>query len=333
MGVFGSKPEKQSQEELNAVRKSRVDYQDFLNNVQINTTTDINNKALTPETGKSIFSQIQSSYDWLKKNPNANLSEVLANKDATTQEIQRLIKTDVPKRKFNNTLIALPSILDVAISEKLITDVQKATFLPTIATESQWYKTNQATATEIDFSQELLKIDSSITTTFVNTEAIKFIKNKMNDIQNMQTSELQSEIYTAQQKQSALREQTVDVQSSVNTVISTSVKVFMTLLIITLCLLSGSFAANFAIGRVPAYRVLYFLYGCVPIFVPFVLLYTIYKRVKDGRIPIYAMLPISIEPSTTRLGRLLWSPFYWIPDQQAMDAFKLFNDNLLSQVV
>ena len=104
-------------------------------------------------------------------------------------------------------------------------------------------------------------------------------------------------------------------------------------MIITLCLLSGSFAANFAIGRVPAYRVLYFLYGCIPIFTPLVLLYTIYKRIKDGRIPVYTMLPISIDPATTRLGRLLWRPFYWIPDQQAIDAFKHFNDSLLSQVV
>ena len=333
MGIFNSKVEKQTQDELNTIRAARVEYQDSLNNFQTNTTSDINKKALTPETGKAIFSQIQTAYDWLKKNPNANMNEILSNKDACLQEISRLVKVDSSKKGFYNTIIAIPAILDIYQKEKLITSEESTKFASIISKENQWYTANQATATVIDFSQEMLNISNSVTTTFANPTAVQRINTDISQVSGMVSSDLQSKLKDIQVKQKNVENQTIDVKSSVNTILLTAIKIFMYFLIITLCLLSGSFAANFAIGRVPAYRVLYFLYGCMPFFAPFVLLYSIYKRVKDGRIPIYAMLPISIEPATTRLGRLLWRPFYWIPDQQAIDAFKLFNDSLPLQVV
>jgi hypothetical protein len=60
------------------------------------------------------------------------------------------------------------------------------------------------------------------------------------------------------------------------------------------------------------------------------ILTAIIKRIKDGPLHLYGILPTSIEPGSTRLGRLLWYPFYWQPDQAALDAYETFQKNLVS---
>jgi len=330
MGISTSKT--QSSEELQALRNARVSYNDYLTNIQVRTKTDISNNAITPETGVSIYTIIKTALSWLKNNPNANINELLANRDATTAEIQRLLTTDTPKRKFLNTLIVLPALMTMYIQQKQITAEQQNKFLPIVSREQSWYNKNQATATEIDFTQEMQKITDAITTVFIDQNIINKFNREINGVQNMPTSQLKSLISNIKVKEQAKIDQTVDLEGSRNLMISTAMQVFWGFLFTVLCLLSGSFAANAAIGRIPAYRVLYFIFGAIPYCMPIVLAYTIYRRIKDGRIPMYAMLPISIEPATTRLGRVLWFPFYWIPDQLAIDAYKAFTESLATQI-
>lgn len=330
MGISTSKI--QTPEELQAVRNARVSYNDYLAKIEVNTKTDIRNNAITPETGVSIYAVIKTALKWLEKNPNANINELLANRDATTAEVQRLFTTDAPKRKFLNTLILLPALMTIYIQQKRITTEQENKFLPTVSREQSWYNNNQATATEIDFTQEMQKITDAVTTVFVDQNIINEFNRDINWAQTIQTSQLKSIISHIKVKEQAKIDQTVDLEGSRNLMFSTASQVFWGFLFTVLCLLSGSFAANAAIGRIPAYRVLYFIYGAIPYCMPIVLAYTIYRRIKDGRIPMYAMLPISIEPATTRLGRVLWFPFYWIPDQLAIDAYKAFTESLATQI-
>jgi hypothetical protein len=214
----------------------------------------------------------------------------------------------------------------------LITIDKEKAFKPVIDSNIKWYNTNKDTAKDIDFSQQLLKLEDSITTIFIDAAIVEEIKRLIKSVQNEDTNLLKSRVSSMTVKQQEVEEQQVDVNSGVKIMTSTAIKVFTSLVIVTLCLLSGGFAANFAIGRVPSYRVLYFIYGCIPFFVPFVLGYTIYKRISEGRISFYAFLPISIESATTRLGKLLWYPFYWVPDQHAIDMYKTYIQSLPLQV-
>jgi len=325
MGNRSTKPaDKQSSSDIKAIRDARVKYQDYLTTMQTNTQTDVSNNALTPETGSVIYKVIQASYKWLKTNPNANLIEILANQDATTIEIKRLMGVDVPKRKFNNTILALPAILDKLVENKTITADKKYAFLPTIITEKAWYSANQEAASNIDFIMEFQKINDTITTTFVDQAVISAIQSQIAAAQAVSTSQLRSQLSQEKVKQKELEKQTVSVTSTGQTIINTATSVFISLFITCFCIMCGSFAANMAIGRVPMYRVLYFIYGCLPICAPFILLYVIYKRMTEGKFYIYALLPCSIEPATTRLGKILWSPFYWIPDQNAIDEYNKY---------
>jgi hypothetical protein len=101
-------------------------------------------------------------------------------------------------------------------------------------------------------------------------------------------------------------------------------KVFLGSIIVAFCIVAGSLAANFAISRPPAYRILYFMYGCIPFFAPLVYMYTLYKRIAEGPISYYGILPLSVEPGITRLGKLLWYPFYYVPDSKAVESFDTF---------
>ena len=88
--------------------------------------------------------------------------------------------------------------------------------------------------------------------------------------------------------------------------------ILLSFFLILLIIFCGSLAANQAIGRDPVYRVIYFIWGMV--FFPVVAIQSLLQRLRVGPIPMYGILPISTEDGTTRLGKLLWSPFYWIPD-------------------
>lgn len=319
-------------DDINTIRNSRVKYKDYLASIQANTESDVSNNSLTPETGSTIYKLIQKSYLWLKNNPNANLIEILSNEDSTTTEIKRLISVDIPKRKFLNTLIAVPTILERVLKEKIITEDKQRAFLAIIKEEKNWYEKNQEIASKIDFTQEFQKINDSVSTVFVDQNAVNTIKSQIDYVQTIPTSQLKSKIADYDTKKKKLEKEEVDVNSAFKIAISTALNVFFSLLFISLCIMCGSFAANIAIGRPPMYRVLYFIYGAFPLFAPFVLIYTIYKRINEGRLSVYSVLPVSIEPATTRIGKFLWYPFYWIPDQHAIDEYNKFMASLPLQV-
>ena len=238
MGNWGSKSSETTKPDtiniINEIRKTRIKYQDYLASIQANTNSDISNRALTPETGSSIYKLIQSAYDWLKKNPNANLNEIYTNQDATTVEVKRLSSVDLPKRKFNNTLIAFPSILDKLVADKIITADKKTLFLPTIISEQAWYKANQATALDIDFAQEFQKINDTITTTFVDQNVVNIIKQQVESAQGIPTSQLNSQLAEYSSKQKTLERQNVDIKSIGQIIISTATKVVLSCLLISI---------------------------------------------------------------------------------------------------
>jgi hypothetical protein len=327
MGQTFSRKE-QTPEEVNKIRAARTDYQDVLSSFQTNTNTDVQNNALTPETGQLILAQIQKAYTWLQKTPNATLLEVYANRDATTAEIQRLITIDMPTREFKNQIAALPVIAEEAFSKNLYTREQTDKLKQLSTTELAWLTKNSPTATTIDFQQEELKVKTSIQQILEKAELVQFCTGKLDAIKSAQPSILDSELLTREQKAKEARNAQIHLDDGVNTITSVALKTFFGFLLVTFCILGGSLAANQAIGRVRAYRILYFIYGAIPVFMPFVLLYILYSRMRFGPIPYYAILPLTIEPATTRFGRILNFPFYWIPDDKSRELTRAFMETV-----
>jgi hypothetical protein len=323
----------QTPEEIKEIRQQRQKYQDYLSTTKTNVEADVNKQAITPESGQAILKKIQGSETWLEKHPNANFNELVTSQDATNVEISRILKTDKPKRVMNNTILALPVIAAEGIQKKTLTNEQAEKLKEIAANTAKWYKKHSATATEIEFSQEQLKLKDSIQTGLVQPDAVMFVQYNLDAASTLQTSDLEANIAKQEANLSEVKSQTVDYKEGANAAISTTAKVFLIFILVIFFLMCGSFAANYAIGRPPAYRVLYFCYGAFPLFAPFILLYSIYRRIRYGKRPLYAMLPISTEPSFTPLGRWFWNPlFYWIPDHNSIQAMKEYTESL-AQVV
>ena len=329
--IFGRQ---QTPEEIKEVRQQRKTYLDYLTTTKTNVDTDVNKQAITPESGQAILKKIQEGETWLQKHPNANFNELTANQDSVSLEISRILKTDKPKRAVKNIVLSLPVIAAEGIQQKALTAEQGEVLKEIAANTDTWYKKKSETATEIEFSQEQLKIKDTIQSGLVQQDAVKYVQDKLTLAVNQNTSTLESQIAKQEASMLALQSQTVDVKDGVSAGLSTARKVFIGVILTLFFLMCGSFAANFAIGRPPAYRVLYFCYGAFPLFAPFVLLYTIYKRLRYGSFPYYAGLPITVEPATSRIGQWIYNPlFHWIPDHNSIQAMKEYTESLSKVVV
>ncbi len=327
MGQFWSQ-KAQTPDEVNALRAARTEYQDTLSSIQTNVQTDIQKQLLTPESGKLVLDRVQVAYTWLQKNPTATLIEIYANRDATTAEVKRILTVDRPKKEFQNILLALPVLADEALAKSMISKEQVAQLKTLAAKQTQWFDANAAKGNTLDFQQQELTLQTELQQILVKPDIVQFFKDKIDAIKTKQPSTLESELAVRDQKAKAARDAEVHIEDGLNAMKRTILITVGSLFLIALCIYSGSLAANAAIGRAPAYRILYFCYGFLPIFMPFVLLYTIFRRIYTGPLPYYGILPLTILPGETRLGKLLKFPFYWVPDAASNQLTKQFIESV-----
>lgn len=326
--LFSGGSAKLTPEQTEELRKKRQEYLDYLSTQQTNTNADVSKKALTPESGTAILNVIKTAQDWMAKNPNADLNTVLAQREQTSTEISRIISTDKPKNTIINVTTMLPIFAKEAEQKQIIKpDVTPK--LDAIAKETKkWFDKNKDKATSIEYNQQTAEFVKKVHEAIVDQKAIEYIDGKLNSVANIDPDSLKKLQQENEQYIQKTEDETVDVNKGFKKILSTATTTFFAFLLITFLVMCGSFAANLAIGRPPAYRVLYFIWGFIPFFAPFVLLYTIYRRIKEGRLAMYAILPVSIEPATTRLGRFFWYPFYYVPDVEQATLYKQFQETL-----
>jgi hypothetical protein len=98
-------------------------------------------------------------------------------------------------------------------------------------------------------------------------------------------------------------------------------------LIFFICSTAGSIAANDAIGRHPAIRVVYFLYGTFPLFAPLVVCYYIY-RYFAGSYPVwYNFLPLTTTVWSNPIMLTIMKPFTYQLDANITYMEKKFDDS------
>jgi hypothetical protein len=109
------------------------------------------------------------------------------------------------------------------------------------------------------------------------------------------------------------------------------IKTFLWLLIPALiffiCTLGGSIAANDAIGRHWAVRIVYFFYGSFPLFSPLVLIYYIYRYFIDTYPVWYNFLPLTTTVYDNSFMRFITKPFYYSDDANIQYMHKKFIDS------
>jgi len=331
MGNLFSKKET-TPAEVQQQRQTRVEYQNYLQTTQTNVNTDVNKKALTPESGQSILQVVQQAMNWLKKNPDASTNQILANRDTTSGEITRILRTDKPKLQFKNVILALPTIADTMKQKKQLTESQVVSLKQITEDTNKWFKSHSEQATPIDFSQEMIKFNDQITQSIKDANTIKQIQANLGAVKDKAASDVLSEVATQQANLKRVQATTIDYNEGYQTTKNVAIKTILSLFLIGICLYSGSWAANFAIGRTYPYRILYFIFGCIPFYVPFVMGYLLYRRFTDGELHWFGILPLTTYApvSGNWLAELLSKPFYWEPTHISVSATDVFQQALTS---
>ncbi len=96
-------------------------------------------------------------------------------------------------------------------------------------------------------------------------------------------------------------------------------------LIVFLCSLAGSIAANDAIGRSPGIRLVYFIYGTIPIFSPLVLIYYIFRYFMKTYPVWYNFLPLTTWQPESSILKTLLTPFVYTEDANTQYMFQQFD--------
>jgi hypothetical protein len=321
MGTYFSK--EKSPEELKEIRQIRIEYQNYLNDIRSKVTADTNSKLLTPESGILVLNQVQKGFDWLKANPNANFSEVLANYDAIQNECKRIIATDKPKREFSNLIKIIPVTAEKFYTDKRI-DKTQLKRLKEISIEAEtWYTKNAAKANELQFSEQRLQLNTSLTEIIPETEIRDDFKRILESGIQYSPADLQNTILMTEKAINKKKELISGTGDSVTVVFNTALKTFLIGLLIMVFIFAGSLAANMAIGRDNGYKIVYFIYGAI--FFPVPIITAIYRRFTQGPFKLYSILPINQVTTDS------WSPFDWIPDAASDDAKKAYDALLTIQ--
>jgi len=316
--------EKKTPEEIQAVREARTKTYFYIQEASKNISNAVSQNILTPETAVQCSTLLTTEKQWLNNNPSPDTEDVTSHYDILTNKVQTLIDNDKPKIQFKNGLLIYEAILKDSVAKGAITKEQYTNLHNVVTKETEWYKKNVNVANELDFQTETQKMTDEIKAGGINSDTINEVKKE---------SKQAPEDVKKQLDEKAKKQETLDLHTGASIAGTTALQVFYRFLLLVLRILSGSFAANLAIGRPPIYRLLYFIYGTLPYCMPFVILYTIYRRIVDGPIPMYAILPVSIDAATTHLGKYLWYPFYWVPDQDSMNQYTQYQRALQGVVI
>jgi len=360
LDIFTPAP-KRTPEETQQILQAIKDYNNAMDDLNVQIKTAVGNNGLLPDTATYLYNLIIGGQKWLKDNPRSDLSAIQINLSSVQQQFKSIMDTEGYRfMSILGILFGANGILGLTKS-KLITAAQEKEFKNVLTTYLTWYKANQYTATPSEFGKQFdsnqkdvqlfIQNDPNLKENLTNINLAFFKEQEgklsFNNIFNIKRSELVALTadalnklgLTSPSQTPAEAKNQINLQmtaaaaatpaSAPAVITSTASQAFNILFLILLVLLGGSFAANLAIGRTIPYRILYFLYGCIPFFSPFVILYVIYLRIRYGPVPLYGIFPLSTESATTRLGKLLWYPFYWIPDTTSDELKVLFEKSLI----
>jgi hypothetical protein len=339
---------KKTPEETQQLLQTIKDYNTALSNLNVKVRTLVGNGQILPDTATQSYKLIIDAQNWLKQNSGADVSEIQINLQELQNKFQNVLDTEPSRRSVLVWLATTASTSTELVASESITDAQQKELVTLIKSTINEYKKNEFKATPPEFQKLLNEANEGVGQIYNNdTKLLSYTQNKFTQITSLPPPELINTLTVALNKLNiasptqtpAQASQQITLQktavaaatppSARKIIMSSASSAFNIFFWIFLCLIGGSFAANLAIGRTPAYRVLYFLYGCIPVFNVLVILYIIYSRIRYGPVPLYGILPISIERPTSRLGAILWYPFWWIPDAQSETLKQEFLTSLI----
>jgi hypothetical protein len=283
--------------------------------------TSLASKPYTPKwTLQQVEKTIKDTRAWLQKNPNAS------------EQVYRAKLTEVTKEggqtlEINTYLYALQSF--EKIMNYIITQFLEAKKMLTKADREQYktyYEELRAFNKKIQTNPNLVDIKifynrfSREVETFSKSKGIWDSTGVLLQTALTNPDKFEQDIGSLEKQAEEIKkvdDEKFSFQRFTKKVSATAGSVIGGLFYVMFCLVIGMLAANQAIGREPAYRILYFIYGAI--FAPILVFYYIYLWFNSKAPKIYTLLPITQTVAETTIGKFFLFPFAYTEDKVSRD--------------
>lgn len=311
---------KEEREKVERVFKELTAYADALDKNRLDLTSQPN----APQWGIQKLDQFTKEIrKWIQENPDATEIQARTKQQDFIKQGSEIASTNMYLFAFSAYQRAMTLLSAEFEQKKLLNAADRKTYAEFLEKLKKFNKEN----TKPTFAAMKVFGDQ-----FAN-EVNAFAKAKgFNDRQEtlfrtaiQNPKKFEEDMKVLEEQQAAVKKEEAkefSVKRFAGRVTSTAGKVVGSLLYVVFCLTIGMLAANQAIGREPAYRVLYFIYGAI--FAPFLVFYYIYLWFNDKSPKIYTMLPLTQHVAGTSIGQFFMFPFTYKEDKPARDLLVEF---------
>lgn len=322
-----------SVEEQEKIRQARTGFMDLIQNYQTRVFNLKEKAKLTPESANEIITYNDTTYKWLNDNPKANLLEVQAQRDTYKQHVENILSTDKPRAMFMSYYTGLPLAADDLVKSNTIDDVQKKLIMKEATDAKAWYAANKARTNKIELEAYLENSKTRILQTITDLKARQRVRDELDRTKNGSAEQYASLQASVKKNEERVREGEFKTETILETAWGTALTIFGSIFLFAILAFSGSLVANTAIHRPVSYRILYFIWGFIPVFAIPVFLYFIFKRAKVGPLHLYTLLPIvsSTPEYENELGwfaRFFRSAVVYYPDAEIENMAAEFTKSL-----
>ena len=328
-------PTPPSKEEISSIREERLKFYNDIKTFQTNVSNQLKAGEISPDTSEELNNIVKEAGEWLRNNPNANLLQVVTQKDDITEKATPIYEREMNKNRYNLVLVYAESVQDLYKNNPEFNKYYKSQYKPAeikslielLKSEYKWLsehpsETGLVYMQRIDYASQaaqkiLVAYPESTRPTQNMVEALK--KSAMPQWWLAKDAIARANASSEQKSKTEFNYERLAQNSTIY-----AIQIFGSFLFFVLVIFAASLASNMAICREWPYRVFFFIYGINPLLTPIILAYTALQALKGNPVEYYALCPISTEPAKTRLGKILWWPFYYESDQNELNLAKLF---------
>ncbi len=320
MGIVSSLFKKEvSVEEQEKTQQVRTGFMDLIQDYHRKALNLQEKAKLTPESANELITYNDTTYKWLTDNPKATLQEIWAQRDTYKHHVENILSTDKPRAMFMSYYAGLPLVADEYSKINIIDDEQRKFIVKEGEIAKEWYASKKTKTNKIELESYLENSISRILQSITDLNKRVLVNEALKNIKNGSAEEYESMQSSVKKNEKRVKEAEFKAETIFETACGTALTIFGSVFLFVILAFSGSLVANTAIHRPVSYRVLYFIWGFIPLFVIPVFLYFIFKRIRTGPLHLYTLLPIvsSTPEYENELGwftRLIRSAVVYYPD-------------------
>ena len=324
-------------------RKNFIDLLDSYNTraVEEQKKQTTSSSQLIPDNPSQMIRLNDEYRAWLTANPSASASSIGVQREAYERKMKNLLaSTDVRKEYVTLMIVVGNSIADQN-SRKELTTGDKKVLDNALKKMGDWYdiSDNRFYASVVDYNGRIQQFKDNVLGGLKDPKIRQFYQDKFAEVkaQSANPEKVRAEGEARKQAREKLADAEFRTDDVVDSMTQTIADWAYFLIINVVRIFAGFLAANTAIHRPAAYRILYFIWASIPIYTIPVFIYFILKRVRTGPLHLYGLLPLlettyDAEMEHGFFVRWLRSPFTYYHDthidvlaaeyQKSLEAFK-----------